>query len=158
LYVAALGARRCWAHRRLIRHTQPSRRRRKGLGILDLAAQLPHGREESQAGIEVVGMELVQVAEGNREWHLITQADSYPWDKRRADRREALDVHPARSQQSPGADLALAGMAAKIRDDQHPEWHFAIRSWPLLVRLPEEEVHPDSSALLITHGLPPARR
>jgi len=118
---AAVGARprgvgcRCPRHRRyragrrLIRHAQPSRRRRKGLGILDLAAQLPHGRGRDP-GWHRDGRGGTRP---NRRWQFENGADRpgrcVPVGQRRAERREA-------SRCSPGAVA--------------PESRCAPRPWP----------------------------
>ena len=128
LDVAALGTRPCRARRRLARKAQVGRGRGKGLGILGLTAQLPHGRKEIHSRIEMVGVELVHIAEGDREWHLIAQSDTYPRRQRGVERRETLDICPARSRESPCAHLAPARMSTKIADDQHPQWQPGIRS------------------------------
>ena len=129
------------------------RRQRKGLRILQLSAQLAHGREELQRGEQAVRVKILEIANGNRERRLVAQLDL---DARRdltEQGRKAVQVNPLWSQLSARPYLGAAGMPAEVAQHQHAHRRVRTSIGLGLLAFAKSEIHLDASTRSIGHGL-----
>ncbi len=125
----------------------------KSLGILQLPAQLAHGREEFQRREKVVGVEILQLANGNGYRRLIAEPDLNPRGDLGEQRRKAIQVHPLRAKLRARSHLCATAMAAEVAQDQqaHGSVRPLIDIW--LGPLAKGEIHFDTSTRSFGHGL-----